>query len=163
MLHTQSSGIGVSDECVAKFEELRLGKVLKYIILEVAPNLQEIIVGKTSQDADYDKFLEDLPENECKWAIYDFAFEVDGGGKRNKIVLISWVPDDAKVKQKMIYASSKEALKRKLQSGAIAAEVQGTDYSEVAYEIGMFWTSIASSLHALTTEIIAVLSKVAKA
>lgn len=32
----------------------------------------------------------------------------------------------------MIYASSKDALRRAL--NGIAAEIQGTDYSEVAYE-----------------------------
>ena len=43
-------------------------------------------------------------------------------------------PDHAKIKQKMVFASSKDALRRALQG--VAIEVQGTDYSEVAYESG---------------------------
>ena len=43
-------------------------------------------------------------------------------------------PDDSKVKQKMLFASSKDALRRSLVG--IAAEIQGTDYSEVAHESG---------------------------
>ena len=43
-------------------------------------------------------------------------------------------PDDAKIKQKMLFASSKDALRRSLVG--IAAEIQGTDYSEVAHESG---------------------------
>jgi hypothetical protein len=43
-------------------------------------------------------------------------------------------PDDAKIKQKMLFASSRDALRRSLVG--IAAEIQGTDYSEVAYESG---------------------------
>ena len=43
-------------------------------------------------------------------------------------------PDDAKIKQKMLFASSKDALRRSLVG--IASEIQGTDYSEVAYESG---------------------------
>ena len=43
-------------------------------------------------------------------------------------------PDDAKIKAKMLFASSKDALRRSLVG--IAAEIQGTDYSEVAYESG---------------------------
>lgn len=43
-------------------------------------------------------------------------------------------PDDAKVKQKMLFASSKDALRRTLIG--IATEIQGTDFSEVAYESG---------------------------
>lgn len=38
-------------------------------------------------------------------------------------------PDEAKVKQKMVYAGSKEAIRRRLVG--IAAEVQATDLSEV--------------------------------
>jgi len=46
-------------------------------------------------------------------------------------VLISWVPDDATVKQKMIYAASKDSLKRSLD---LVTDIQATDYSEVAHE-----------------------------
>lgn len=41
-------------------------------------------------------------------------------------------PDDSKVKQKMLYASSKDALRKALVG--IATEIQGTDFSEVSYE-----------------------------
>lgn len=43
-------------------------------------------------------------------------------------------PDEAKIKNKMLYASSKDALRRALVG--IAVEIQGTDFSEVAYESG---------------------------
>lgn len=43
-------------------------------------------------------------------------------------------PDDAKIKDKMLFASSREALKHKLDG--IAFEVQGTDLSEISYDIG---------------------------
>lgn len=52
--------------------------------------MSEIVVEKTSEDTDYDRFVEDLPEEECRWAIYDFEFEKEGAGKRNKIVFVSW-------------------------------------------------------------------------
>jgi cofilin len=41
-------------------------------------------------------------------------------------------PDSAKVKSKMLYASSKDGLRKSL--NGIAAEIQGTDYDEVAHE-----------------------------
>jgi hypothetical protein len=43
-------------------------------------------------------------------------------------------PDDSKIKQKMLYASSKDALRKSLVG--ISAEIQGTDMSEVAHETG---------------------------
>lgn len=39
----------------------------------------------------------------------------------------------------MVYASSREALRRSFQG--IHQEVQGTDYSEVAYEVGAYPSS----------------------
>ena len=41
-------------------------------------------------------------------------------------------PDDAPIKEKMVYASSKDALVKKLTG--IDKLVQGTDFDEVSYE-----------------------------
>ncbi|KAH0834059.1 actin-depolymerizing factor homology domain-containing protein [Lanmaoa asiatica] len=92
--------------------------------------MKEIIVEESSTTADYAEFLNHLPEKECRWAIYDFEFEKDG--RRNKICFISWSPDEAKIKPKMVFASSRDALRRKLDG--IAVEIQGTDPTEVSYE-----------------------------
>lgn len=59
-------------------------------------------------------------------------FEKEGAGKRNKLTLVSWAPDTAKIKQKMLFASSMEALPKALVG--VAVEIQGTEYSEVASE-----------------------------
>jgi len=127
-----ASGVGVNSKCLDDFQALKLKKTSKYIIFGLSKDLKEVVVEKTSTDQEYENFLVDLPENECRWAIYDFEFEKEGGGKRNKIVFISWSPDDAKIKQKMLFASSRDALRRALVG--VAVEIQGTDYSEVAFE-----------------------------
>lgn len=41
-------------------------------------------------------------------------------------------PETAKIKQKMVYASTKEGFKKKLVG--VAVEVQGTDFSEISHE-----------------------------
>ncbi|KAI1794953.1 recombinant Actophorin [Ganoderma leucocontextum] len=128
-----ASGVGVNPDCLSAYQELKLGKKAKYIIFTLNKDFTEIIVEKKADpNATYDAFVADLPETECRWAVYDFDYEKDDGGKRSKITFYSWSPDDSKVKQKMLFASSKEALRRSLVG--IAAEIQGTDFSEVAYE-----------------------------
>ncbi|EED77274.1 predicted protein, partial [Postia placenta Mad-698-R] len=122
------SGVAVSPACLTAYQNLKLGK-------KINPDHTEIIVEKESQSTNYDDFLGDLPEVEPRWAVYDFEFEKEGAGKRNKITFYSWSPDDSKIKQKMLFASSKDALRRSLVG--IAVEIQGTDYSEVAYESGV--------------------------
>ncbi|PCH39909.1 actin depolymerizing factor [Wolfiporia cocos MD-104 SS10] len=126
------SGVGVSQNCINAYQSLKLGKKIKYIIFTLNSDNTEIVVEKESESTNYDEFLADLPEAEPRWAVYDFEFEKEGAGKRNKITFFSWSPDDSKIKQKMLFASSKDALRRSLVG--IAAEIQGTDYSEVAYE-----------------------------
>ncbi|KAI6249406.1 Cofilin [Erysiphe necator] len=68
-----------------------------------------------------------------RFAIYDFNYELSSGeGSRNKIVFISWSPDDAAIQAKMIYASSKDGLKRALEG--IASEFQANDEDEIEYQ-----------------------------
>ncbi|KAG9123830.1 hypothetical protein FRC07_013834, partial [Ceratobasidium sp. 392] len=113
------------------YNELKLKKKLTYIIFGLSKDLKEIEVYKTSDSSDYEGFLKDLPEDDCRWAVYDVAFEKDGG-KRNKLTFFIWSPDNAKIKSKMLYASSKDVLRRALVG--IATEIQGTEYDEVAWE-----------------------------
>ncbi|CDK24231.1 unnamed protein product [Kuraishia capsulata CBS 1993] len=128
-----SPPVAVSDDALKAFNELKLGKKIKYIIYKLNDAKTEIVVEKTSADTDYDSFLGELPEDECKYAIYDFEYELGKGeGKRNKIVFYQWAPDTANVRSKMVYASSKDALRRAL--NGVSTDIQGTDFSEVAYE-----------------------------
>lgn len=87
----QASGVGVNPECLEAYQELKLGKKTKYIIFTLSKDNTEIIVEKkSSPTSTYDDFLADLPESECRWAVYDFDFEKEDGGKRSKITFYSW-------------------------------------------------------------------------
>jgi cofilin len=85
----QSSGASVNAECLSKFQELKTGKKIKYIIFGMNADNSEIIVLKESTDQSYDKFLEELPESECRWAVYDMEFD-SGEGIRNKLCFYMW-------------------------------------------------------------------------
>ncbi|KAM0753573.1 hypothetical protein T439DRAFT_338594 [Meredithblackwellia eburnea MCA 4105] len=126
-----SSGVGVNDQCITTFQELKLGKKLKYIIFKLSDDNKEILVEKSSESANYDDFIADLPADTCRYAVYDLVWEKPGEGTRSKLAFFAWSPDEAKIKTKMLYASSKDALRRSLVG--IASEIQGTDHSEIAY------------------------------
>lgn len=117
----------------------------KYIVFKLSADNTQIEVEKTSPSASYDDFLNDLPPNSPRYAVYDFEYEKDGG-KRNKICFYAWSPDEAKIKEKMLYASSKDALRRSLVG--VANEIQGTDSSEVAYDEGTLPPALARILAA---------------
>jgi len=126
-----ASGVGLHQDCLPVYQELKLGHKHKYIIYNLSQDLTQITVEKKDSDSEYDNFLTNLPENQCRWAVYDFEYKVDGA-PRNKLVFFSWSPDSAKIKQKMLFASSKDALRRSLVG--IGTEVQATDFAEVSHE-----------------------------
>ncbi|KNG91710.1 actin depolymerizing factor [Aspergillus nomiae NRRL 13137] len=130
----QSSGVGVNSECTEQYQALKLKKSFKYIIYGLNSSNTEITVLKTSPSDSYDDFIADLPETECRWVVYDLEYETEGNHKANKVVFISWSPEYAKIKQKMLYASAGDALRREL--SGIAAQISATEYNEVAYEAG---------------------------
>ena len=65
-------------------------KKYTYIIFTLSPDSTEIVVDKAVKQEDYDEFIKDLPETECRWAIYDFGFQKEDGSLRNKITFLSW-------------------------------------------------------------------------
>jgi len=137
------SGVSVAPECIAKFQELKLGKNMKYIIYKLTDDYKEVVVEETSNQADWDAFREKLMNAKSKtkagkevkgprYAVYDFAYDLASGeGSRSKITFIAWSPDDAGIQPKMVYASSKDALKRAL--NGIAVELQANDEDDIEY------------------------------
>lgn len=129
-----SSGVAVNDEALNAYNELKLGRnKVKFVIYKISDDKTQIVVEEKSSSPDYDDFLAKLPEKDCRYAVYDFEYELaQGEGKRNKIVFFTWAPDTAPIRAKMLCASSKDALRKSL--NGVASEVQGTDFSEVSYE-----------------------------
>ena len=72
--------VTLDDSCLEAFERLKK-KTLKYIIFNLNDRLTEIVVEKKSSSTVYDDFVSDLPEDQCRWAVYDF---------NNKIIFVSW-------------------------------------------------------------------------
>ncbi len=85
-----SSGVTVNQQCLEAYNELKLKKTHKYVIYKLNDNFTEIVVDKTSPDADYTKFVANLPEKEPRWAVFDFEFQKGDAGKRNKLIFYSW-------------------------------------------------------------------------
>lgn len=89
--HTLPGVTQQTSECLEKFQELKTGKKLTYVIYGLSDDKKSIVVLKTSEEKDYDKFVGELPEKDCRWAVYDFEYTLPGGeGIRNKLAFIMW-------------------------------------------------------------------------
>lgn len=81
--------MSVAPECVAKFNELKLGKSIKYIIYKLSDDYKQIVVEEESQDPDWEQFQNKLLNATSsfkgktgkgpRYAVYDFQYELEGG------------------------------------------------------------------------------------
>ena len=71
------------------------------------------------RDSNYEEFMNEImscgPED-CRYGVYDFEYQHQGQGTekttKEKLLLMSWCPDTARIKKKMLYSSSFDALKK---------------------------------------------------
>ena len=84
----------------------------------IALRIHLFLLGK--REDTYEDFLQDIfsagPED-CRYGLYDFEYQHQCEGtneksKKEKLLLMSWCPDTAKIKKKMLYSSSFDALKK---------------------------------------------------
>ncbi|MBD4020705.1 hypothetical protein GUI04_17265, partial [Xanthomonas citri pv. citri] len=128
-----ASGMGVSDECKLKFMELKR-RNYRFIVFKIQDKTHEVVVEKLGQpNESYKDLQNNLPSNECRYAVYDFDFVTKENCQKSKIFFFAWSPDSSKVRSKMIYASTKDRFKRELDG--IQLELQATDASEMSFDM----------------------------
>ncbi|KAH0620542.1 hypothetical protein JD844_021106 [Phrynosoma platyrhinos] len=141
----EASGVTVNDEVIKVFNDMKVRKsstpeeikkrkkaVLfclsddkKQIIVEEAKQILVGDIGDTVEDP-YTSFVKLLPLNDCRYALYDATYETKES-KKEDLVFIFWAPESAPLKSKMIYASSKDAIKKKFTGIKHEWQVNGLD------------------------------------
>uniref|UniRef100_A0A0D3JRT7 ADF-H domain-containing protein n=1 Tax=Emiliania huxleyi (strain CCMP1516) TaxID=280463 RepID=A0A0D3JRT7_EMIH1 len=121
------SGVQVNDDCKTAFEDMKIRSKYPYIIFKISDDKKSIEIEKKGDS--FDDFTKNFPDNDCRYAVLDVEIKTKSGATANKLVFVSWSDDNASIKPKMLYASSKDALKKELTG--IYAEYQATDRSEL--------------------------------
>merc|ERR1712156_604234 len=102
-----SSGVAVADECKTHFEDIKKAKKHRYVVFYIKEEKSITVESVGGREASYDDFLNDLQrggDSECS----------------------------AKIKKKMLYSSSFDALKKSLVG--VHKYIQATDASEASEE-----------------------------
>jgi cofilin len=71
-----SSGVSVDDKVVAAFNDVKMGHKYKYVVFNLSSDATSVVVERTSNDQEWDKFTSSLPSNSCRYVVYDFTFAV---------------------------------------------------------------------------------------
>ncbi|OXU23064.1 twinfilin isoform X2 [Nasonia vitripennis] len=132
---SHQTGIKANDALKKIFAKCRDGKirVLKVSIEneELAPSTSSKPVGKWQND--YDKLIKPLiEENQPAYILYRLDTKSPDSGY--DWLLISWSPDTAPVRQKMLYASTKATLKQEFGSASIKEELHGTVPEDISLD-----------------------------
>lgn len=126
--------MGVADDSKNTFLDLKRKKGYRYVIFKIDEKKNEVVVEKTGDPAEnYDDFAESLPENDCRYAVYDFDFVTSENCQKSKIFFISWSPAVSRIRSKMLYATSKNSFRRVLDG--VHYEIQATDPTEMDLEV----------------------------
>ena len=135
-----SSGVQVNPECLKEFEAMKIRSAYKYLIFKITDDKKWIeIEEKGETGASFEDFKSKLPDNDCRYAVLDVEIETKSGVTANKLLFIAWSDDNATTRPKMLYASSKDAIKKALVG--INDEYQATergdlDYAEIVKKAG---------------------------
>ena len=115
---------------MTKFEEMKIRSAFKYLIFKISDDKKSIVLEETGKkDADFSEFTTKLPDGDCRYAVLDVEINTKSGAMANKLIFVAWSDDNASVKPKMLYASSKDALKKGL--SGINEEYQATDRADL--------------------------------
>lgn len=127
-----ATGISVSDDVISLFDDFKLKRTKhKYLVLSIQDNEVKLkdTLGKETTHEDFCAALDDNPCYVC----IDFDYTTTDGRPADKIILLSWIPDTARVKEKMKYSGTKEAVKSSL--SGIGLNINATDKSECTTDV----------------------------
>lgn len=126
--------MGVADCSKSTYQELQRKKVYRYVIFKIDEKKKEVLVEKTGGLAEsYDDFTASLPDNDCRYAVYDYDFVTSDNCQKSKIFFIAWSPSVSRIRAKMLYAMSKHQFKNELEG--VHFEIQATDPTEMDFEV----------------------------
>lgn len=123
------SGVKVSDECKKKGEEIRSKHMHRFVLFKIDDAKTIVPEAEGEASLTYEDFLAALPENEPRYCLVDVNYTTKSGQDHKKLAFVNWCPDTCGVKQKMMYASSKDAIKKSIEG--IAIEIQANDKGDV--------------------------------
>ena len=125
-----SSGVQCAPDCVKEFGEMKIRSAYQYIIFKITDDKKSIVIEEKGETgASFEDFTSKLPDGDCRYAVLDVEINTKSGATTNKLIFIAWSDDNASVKPKMLYASSKDALKKALTG--INEEYQATDRGDL--------------------------------
>lgn len=83
--------MAVHDDCKLRFLELKAKRTHRFIVFKIEEKQKQVVVEKVGEPAQgYEDFTACLPDNECRYAVYDFDFVTAENCQKSRIFFIAW-------------------------------------------------------------------------
>ncbi|KAK3751851.1 hypothetical protein QZH41_009676 [Actinostola sp. cb2023] len=143
------SGVEVDSECMKVFDKMKIKKIgnkdrPKMAFFRINKDNTKIeFIEEEKSDPPHSRSPDDneamfelmkgrLIDAEPRYILFDFICKTTAGGSVEKLAFVSWCSDNAPVKKKMLFAASKEYLKKKFDGVQIVMEA--SEKTELSYE-----------------------------
>jgi len=124
------SGVTVADTTIVAFSEFVKNKKTRFLIFTIENQTTITVSQKGDRDATFEQFVEFFQADTPGYGAFDFEYDTPDG-PREKLILVTWIPDTSKPRARMLYSSSKEALSS-LEGSLLA--IQANDRSQLNKE-----------------------------
>jgi len=112
---------------------MRLKGSPQYAVLRFDMARRSIIVEKTfDSSTSYDDFIATFPDSDCRYYLVDFPYTDAVGRELSRFMLITWTPENALVKDRMLYVTSSYSLRNELTG--ISLYVAAEEKDDVSYQ-----------------------------
>ncbi|MGW6260861.1 cofilin family protein [Streptomyces sp. NPDC055085] len=123
--------IAVDENCLSAFLELKANRTVNTLFYRLSNNLDTCVV-ESQDNLTHDELLRALPADEPRLVVYDLAFATANGARKNKIVLIAWLPGLASSRHTAAYGQAHTVLGALLDGSQMS--VQAADPTDLKYQ-----------------------------
>ncbi|XP_077586744.1 cofilin-2-like [Stigmatopora nigra] len=131
-----SSGVTVDDEVMRLFMDMKKHRKQKVAFFRLSDDKKKIVVDQGKQvmwdDADpFSSFTKLLPQEDCRYALYDVSYDTDNAKNKEQLIFISWAPDTASIGKKMLHSTSQKSIQKAF---GLTTEWQLNDLSDAGLD-----------------------------
>jgi len=151
----KTPGAGVDQEAITAFDDMYMKNKYRWIIFRIDrrkkheiredAKSEQIVVEYTGPwkgtDSRFKDFRRKLNQKEPRFILFDVDFTTQGNGdpedlkiRDKRILLVSWCPDVAPLRMKMLFATSKVNMLSAIQQGRKLGDVELHDWDEISEE-----------------------------
>jgi len=130
-----NTGVVVSEGAIEAFTNFKLKRRPKkaYLTFKLNDQRTQVVLDQEGPEtATYDDFISSLcsEPDSCRYGVFIVQYE-SNEGNREKTGFFVWCPESSKVREKMLYAGTKDTVKKAFEG--VQFEVQGNEIDDLDY------------------------------